>query len=349
MGSSDVLTPTFLSDALGTAVASVEMEAVGTGQVASSIRVTLTYAAGASGPATIVAKVPSDDETSRNTSRALRSYLIETSFYRDLAPHLPVRAPGCFHVSHDPLSDDFVLLLEDLAPAEQGDQIAGCSPTVAAIAVEHLPSLHGPRWGDSSLKDLVWLARSTPDTAAFTSMLVLSLLDLFEQRYADRVDDDILALARRAIPALAEVASADPASWTLQHGDYRLDNLLFATPTGGPAIAVVDWQTVVHGNGVMDLSYFIGAGLTTEDRRHHEKDLVRLYQAGMAAHGVELDWDNLWRDYRRFTMAGLAMAIGASGLVGQTDRGDAMFVAMAQRHGRHALDLEIESVLAPPS
>jgi hypothetical protein len=345
MGSVDVLTPAFLTEALGAPVASIETKAVGTGQVASSVRVTLTYEPGGSGPATVVAKLPSDDDTSRTTSRALRSYLIETSFYRELAPTLPVRAPRCFHVSHDPVTDDFVLLLEDMAPAEQGDQIAGCSPDVAAIAVEHLPLLHGPRWGDPALAQLEWLARTTPDTAAFTTQLLLSLLDLFEERYAGRVDDDIVALARRALPSLAEASMADPASWTVQHGDYRLDNLLFGTGAGTAPIAVVDWQTVVHGSGVLDLSYFIGAGLPTVARRTHEEGLVRSYQQGLATQGVDLAWDHLWREYRRFTMAGLAMAIGASGLVAQTDRGDDMFVTMAQRHGRHALDLEIEAVL----
>lgn len=345
MTTADVLTPAFLSQALGAPVVSIEVTAVGTGQVASSMRVALTYAVGGTGPATVVAKLPSDDPTSRATSAALRSYLIETSFYRDLAPTLGVRSPHCFHVSHDPVSDAFVLLLEDMAPAEQGDQIAGCSSDVAALAVEHLPLLHGSRWADPALKSLDWLARTTPDTAAFTSQLLLSLLDLFEERYSHRVDDDIRALARRAIPLLASASMADPAAWTVQHGDYRLDNLLFGPPGGATPIAVVDWQTVVHGHGVMDLSYFIGAGLTTDDRRRSEEQLVRVYQQGMAAQGVDLKWDHLWREYRRFSMAGLAMAIGASGLVGQTDRGDDMFVTMAQRHGRHALDLEIEEVL----
>ena len=148
------LTPAFLTDALGAEVTDVVATPVGTGQVAESARLELTYAQPDSGPATVVAKLPSDDPTSRNTSQAMQSYLIETSFYRDLAPTLDVRAPACHHVSYEPTTDDFVLLLEDLAPAEQGDQIAGCSLDVAALAVEHLPTLHAPRWGDPALGKL---------------------------------------------------------------------------------------------------------------------------------------------------------------------------------------------------
>ena len=136
----------------------------------------------------MVAKLPSDDPTSRATSQAMQSYLIETSFYAELAPTLRVRAPGCHHVAYDPVTDDFTLLLEDLAPAEQGDQITGCSVDVAALAVGHLPELHAPRWGDPTLRDLAWLHRVTPDRVAFAGAMYLMLLDAFEQRYDGRID-----------------------------------------------------------------------------------------------------------------------------------------------------------------
>jgi hypothetical protein len=334
-----MVTTEWLSEVLGATVASFETTSIGTGQMAISERLTLTYADGASGPAAVVLKRPSDDVRSRMASMATGSYRIETSFYRELAPTLPVRAPVCLFVEHDDATDDFRLLLEDLAPARQGDQIAGCSVDEAVIAVEHLPLLHGPRWGDPSLGDLAWLARTNPEGTANTAAFLLGFLDAWAERYDGRVDEEIVALARRALPAMPDAIMADPSSWTVQHGDYRLDNLLFGTPEGGPAVAVVDWQTVVLGPGIADLSYFIGAGLRTEDRRAHEEDLVRRYQAGLAAQGVELAWDDLWRQYRQFTIAGLAMAIGASMLVEQTERGDEMFMAMANRHGQHALDL----------
>lgn len=339
------LTPAWLTDALGVEVVAAEGRPVGTGQVAESVRLQLTYATPGAGPATLVAKLPSGDPTSRATSEALGSYRIETSFYRDLAPTLRVRAPICRHVTYAPETDDFALLLEDLAPAQQGDQIAGCSPDVAALAVEHLPDLHAPRWGDPTLAALEWLARITPDRVAFAGALYLMLLDGFEERYGDRLDASILDLARRTLARMPAVSLQSPEAWTVQHGDYRLDNLLFGTADGGPPIAVVDWQTVVHGPGIADLSYFLGAGLTTDDRRTHEGALVRSYHQAMAAAGVALEWDDCWHQYRQHTLAGLAMAIGAAMVVGQTERGDEMFLTMARRHGAHALDLEVEAVL----
>ena len=46
---------------------------------------------------------------------------------------------------------DFAILMNDLAPAEQGDQMAGCTPDQAALAVEEAAKLHAPVWDDSTL------------------------------------------------------------------------------------------------------------------------------------------------------------------------------------------------------
>lgn len=341
----DAITPDWLSEVLGAPVRSVTTEMVGTGQMGDSVRLTLDYDGATDRPASLVAKLPALDPTSRATAAAVRSYEIEVSFYRELLPTLPVRAPRCYEARHDPASDDFILLLEDLAPARQGDQLAGCTIDEAHVAVAELPKLHAPRWGDPALESLSWLHRNTDDSAVMTTMLVTGLYDGFRTRYADRLEADVFELCERFIPRLRAYLTARPGAWTVAHGDYRLDNLLFGTDEGGPPVAVVDWQTVAHGPGVADLSYFIGAGLLAADRRAHEDDLVREYHAAMNTAGVDLDWDDCWEQYRRYTFAGLVMAVAASMLVEQTDRGDDMFMAMANRHGRHALDLDAESLL----
>ena len=343
----DAITPEWLTEVLGAPVRSVTTQMVGTGQMGDSVRLTLQYdePSSTTAPASLVAKLPALDPTSRATAAAVRSYEIEVSFYRELAPVLPVRAPRCHLALHDQPSDDFILLLEDLAPARQGDQLAGCSVDEAALAVAELPKLHARRWGDPALASLPWLHRNTDDSAVMTTMLVTGLYDGFRTRYADRLDPEVFELCERFIPQLGAYLTTRPGAWTVAHGDYRLDNLLFGTVEGGPPVAVVDWQTVAHGPGVADLSYFIGAGLLAADRHAHEDELVRDYHTAMNAAGIDLEWNDCWEQYRRYTFAGLVMAVAASMLVEQTDRGDDMFMAMANRHGRHALDLDAESLL----
>lgn len=342
------LSPAALNRALGGGlrgtIVAARVEPIGTGQMADSARVYLTYDRVDAGPATIVAKFPSHDAVSRATASAIRNYEIETSFYRVLAPRLAVRAPRCHHVSYDPATDAFLLLLEDLAPAVAGDQLAGCTADQAALAVAELPRLHAPLWADETLVRYPWFHRASDEARGGTVALYQAVLPGFAERYASRLDPDVLALAERFGTSMPAFQRWMPEPVSVVHGDYRVDNLLFGTSEGGPPVGVVDWQTVYHGAAVTDLAYFLGASLPSEVRRANEVELVRLYREGMAARGVVMDENELWAEYRLFTMSGLLMAVVASMIVQQTDRGDDMFMVMANRHGRHALDLDAEGL-----
>jgi hypothetical protein len=341
------LTPAWLSDALGTDVTDVRVEPVGTGQMCDSVRLHLTHTRPPHElPASIVAKLPAADETSRTTALNLRSYEIEVRFYQLLAPGLPIRTPQILYADIDVTTASFVLLMEDLAPARQGDQLAGCNVEEATVAIDELVKLHAPRWGDPALADFDWLHRD-PESGR---MFMLGMLPLFwngfRERYADRLGADVHEAGDALFANLEAYLTPGDTPLTVVHGDYRLDNLLFGGAGGGVPIAVVDWQTCAHGTAMSDVAYFIGAGLLEGDRRAHEDDLVRRYHDLLLDAGVtDYTWDGCWNDYRRGTWAGLIMAIAASMLVERTERGDDMFMTMAHRHARHALDLDAPALL----
>jgi hypothetical protein len=69
------------------------------------------------------------------------------------------------------------------------------------------------------------------------------------------------------------------------------------------------------------------------------------YRARMGAAGVQYDADTLWHDYRLGSLWGVVMSVIATILAAQTERGDEMLTVMAQRHGRHALDLDARGAL----
>jgi aminoglycoside/choline kinase family phosphotransferase len=311
-----------------------------------SVRLHLTYAPGVDGPPTIIAKLPAADPTSRTTALNLRSYEIEVRFYQQLAPDLPIRTPHILYSDIDVATASFVLLMEDLAPAQQGDQLAGCSVDVAEIAIDELVKLHAPRWGDPKLAEYDWLYRD-PEAGRMFMMGMLPLFwNGFRERYADRLGSDVHEAGGALFSNLERYLSSRDEPTTVVHGDYRLDNLLFGAAGGGTPIAVVDWQTCALGAGLNDVAYFIGAGLQLDDRRAHERDLVRRYHDGLVAAGVTgYGFDRCWTDYRAGTWSGLIMAVAASMLVEQTKRGDEMFMAMAHRHARHALDLDAPALL----
>ncbi|MGD0082415.1 MAG: aminoglycoside phosphotransferase family protein [Acidimicrobiales bacterium] len=331
-------------------VTTVGLTPLGTGQMCDCFRLALGYDRPVDAPATVVAKLPSADETSRATAKALGSYENEVRFYQQLAPELLVRTPTVFHADIDADGAGFVLLLEDLAPARQGDQLAGCTADVAKMAIDELVKLHAPRWDDPSLASLEWLHRDREASQQFLLMLLPGLWDGFRERYVADLGADIHEAGEALFAELEAYLLADTEPWSIVHGDYRLDNLLFDPSSGrvpGRApVAVVDWQTCTHGPALQDVAYFIGAGLHAAERRAVEEDLVRGYHAGLVAGGVHgYDWARCWHDYRRGIWLGLIMAIAASMLVERTERGDQMFLTMAARHARHALDLDSPAVI----
>ncbi|HEV2239526.1 MAG TPA: phosphotransferase [Streptosporangiaceae bacterium] len=341
------LTADFLTQALaghldGGTVTEVDSAPVGTGQVSDSFRLRLTYDSPAALPLTMIAKVPAAAPASRNAARAFRTYEIEASFYGQLAARLPVSLPCCYYAGYEAEPDEYIVLLEDLAPAQPGDQLAGISVDDAAAAIEELAALHAAGWGSPELAALPWLNRSTPEAATLLAGVLLDLYPGFRERYASQVEPGTLALIEDFLPrAPGYLGGADYQPRTIVHGDFRADNLLF----GGLRPVVLDWQTCSYGAAANDLAYFLASSLLVPDRQHHEEGLVRTYHHALTACGVQLSWADCWAGYRRHAFGGIVMDIVAAMVVEQTERGDEMFAAMASRHARHAIDVDALALL----
>lgn len=311
---------------------------VGTGQVGQNVRFTLRYGRG-TGPASIVGKFASDDPESRQTGIALLNYLREVRFYQQLGPTLDIQTPKMLFTDIEPESHDFVLMMEDLAPAQQGDQLRGCGADEAALALAELSRLHGPRWNDPALMTIEWLGGTgEEDGGTVLRGLWDSAFPGFLSRYTQRLGPAEVECARELAGRMERYAGRRTGPRTVTHGDYRLDNMMF----GGPyPLAVVDWQSPGLGLGTADAAYFMGTGLEAPERRACERELVRDYHLRLQEYGVaDYGFEDCWLDYRRSSFAGLVMAVVASMIVGQTARGDEMFMTMARRSAAMALDLD---------
>ncbi|MEM1333157.1 MAG: phosphotransferase [Actinomycetota bacterium] len=349
--SPEQLTSAWFSHLFDADVAGVTARPIGDGLVGMNLRVELDVVAdpGQSCPTSVVVKLPSADPTSRATGVALRNYEREVKFYAELADTVDVRVPQCWFAEHDAETGDFTLVLQDMAPAVQGDQLAGCTPDVARSAVRELARLHGPRWADPSLDQIDWLSRRTPADAGQLRGLWDMFLPGFLDTYRPHMDHEQSALLGEFGPRLESWLDARDGAATVTHGDFRLDNLLVldaassaggAVPADGVVVTAVDWQTPGHGPGAGDLSYFIGAGLLADDRRSLEAELVELYAVELERYEIAIDRGQLWTDYRRGSFGGVVMAVIASQVVGGSDRSEAMFAAMATRHLTQAGDLD---------
>ncbi len=333
-----------MSETLGADVAAVTATRIGDGLVGLNLRVGLEGTDPAV-PASVVVKLPSLDETSRATGIALRNYEREVKFYLHVADTVDIGIPHCHHGEWSEDTGDFVLVLQDMAPAEQGDQVTGCSPAMAVAAVEELAKLHAPRWDDPTLADLDWLGRRTNDDEVAAVVGLWSMfMPGFLATYAPLLSADQRTLLDAFGHRLGAWMTERSGPQTITHGDYRLDNLLFGAGAAGPVVTAVDWQTPGHGPPVADLAYFCGAGLLPAARVTHDRQLVGAYGSALADRGVDTDESWLWEQYRRESFGGVVMAVIASQVVGGSERSEAMFAAMATRHLQHALDLDALSV-----
>ena len=342
----DEISNDWLAATLGQPVGSINgfsATPVGTGQMCDSFRLAIDWKGGQpqGAPATIIAKCPSHDETSRAIAGQLGAYRLETSWYLTLANEVQVPRPHC-HFSTIAENDvDFLLLLGDLAPARQGDQLGGASKAELLAATAAGAALHAPLWNSPRLEPIDWLQRDSRPTI---KAVFPALYEQFKERYATRLSSDVLALGTALTARMDRYLDREASAYSLQHGDFRVDNILFAP--GASAAYVVDWQTLARGSGAFDIAYLIGTSTADAKRRAaDEPEIFESWLAGLRAGGVTPDAAALWQDYRVGAFSGFVMAVFASMNVERTERGDEMFAVMAERPAQQAIDLDSLALL----
>ncbi|MCB2087085.1 MAG: phosphotransferase [Sphingomonadaceae bacterium] len=336
----DAVTTAWLGDVLGRAVSHVEWQAIGTGQVGDSVRFALEYA-GEAGPATLAAKFPAADETSRNTAAMFGLYRKEVEFYRQVAAKLSVRVPQVHFAEVDASGGDFILLFEDLGPARGGNQIAGCTLADAEAGIRQAAAIHAPSMGNRTMLDAGWL-QPPPGLGERVSAMYEQAQAIFRERYADTLEPELMRVCEELAEARELWFLRDEPPQRLIHGDFRLDNMLFDIKGGAEEIAVLDWQTVALGNPMVDVGYFLGCGIGNDLRRQHEGELLDLYCSEMTRRGVSLSREAVWDDYVVGALHGVSTAVFSAAFVERTERGDANFLSMAR--GACGLALEHGSI-----
>ena len=316
---------------------------VGTGQMADTVRLAVDYEPAGTGPATVVGKFASTDPNSRAASKLVRCYEIEVAVYNEMAPVPGV--PEHYFAAWDAEADFFTLLLSDVAPCTQGNDIEGCDERVAAEAMKRLAKIHAYAWDAPEHAAREWLNRVSPENTANVIAIITMTAPSFFERFAKHLDPEHQALVERAIPFVARIVEAYDGPRTLAHGDYRLDNMLF--PEGSETPMIVDWQTAAWGPPAADVALFLGGSLTTEARRAHWGELLDVYHQELVASGItSYSREQLEHDVRLSAFGGAVMSVMSAILVVQTERGDAMFAELFRRHAQHAIDVDAESLLA---
>ena len=132
-------------------------------------------------------------------------------------------------------------------------------------------------------------------------------------------------------PAAPLAPAPVPAAPGLVHGDYRLDNVMYAPADPARIVAVIDWEMCTIGDPLCDLGLLCvywaddsseaaartlhGRAITVEDGFSKRKDLLRDYAAGTQRDLGSLDWYIALGAYK---LAIIAEGITARFLMGMT-------------------------------
>jgi hypothetical protein len=280
-------------------------------------------------PPSVIVKVPTQVPENFAAGDALRSYEREIVVYQSLRSTLGVPMPAYHFGAMDPdpapwmqrviflLFDHlsirginwvisqfleisgkskrrYVLVIEDIADARPPTQQLGGSLDDARQSLVVLARFHAANWMRADVTESyphIWSVDTVPRVGQAS---FVRNRDAFAERFGPVLPDGMLARLddiQARVPQLCSSLAAEP--WTLLHGDFRLDNVLFR-PNGDTV--VLDFQGLGFGRPAVDVAYFITTALTAEHRDEEER-LLRTYHDALVAAGVTTyAFDDLVRD-----------------------------------------------------
>lgn len=318
-------------------VAAVESQLFGTGKMGDNARFTLTYEGKpGSAPATLVGKFPAADATARAMAGAQGAYYNESSFYSEVAPRTRIKTPKIYFNTVNEARDSFVILMQDMAPAEVGDQFIGENRHHTELALKEAAQLAAAFYDQPEMGDLDYvMATARDDGGAFGEALLQEYWPQFLDRFGHSLNSDCRAFGDLYVQNHCHFVTRFAGPRTLAHGDFRSENILFNETSA----TVVDWQTLGESSALTDAAYFIGGSLTLDNRRNWERELVEFYRVSLADAGVELATAACWEQYREYAMHALLITVLGASFSEPGERSDRMFTTMIQRHLQQCVDL----------
>ncbi|MCL9759100.1 phosphotransferase [Frankia sp. AiPa1] len=302
------LTPGWMTAALAPAFPGAVIESVEISDVVdgtnSRARVGLCYAAG-KGPQRVFVK-REGRVLHRLALTALGAREAEARLVHSGA-ELPLEHPAFYAAAVDRRRLATIMVMEDvtLRDAQPNDATAALSAEQVRDGLLGLARLHAAYWARPLPEELAF-ARPWRLDAVWAPVSWLSITRALRVLRAGGhhrlipggVDAGVV---ERGFRGWAVIASAQPR--TLLHGDPHVGNT-YRLPGGGTGF--YDWQLTRTGIWAHDVGYFLVSGLSVEDRRTHERELLHAYLSELAARGVPApDPTEAWELHRRTPVFGL--------------------------------------------
>jgi len=221
----------------------------------------------------------------------INSLITEAHVYRDLLPHLDVRAPRAYYCGVDDATNRGLIVMDDIEAlggrflgAHEPYSVETCRDSLSQLAAVHAGTWHDPRW------DVEWLAPRVESMASFFPT------DTLQGLVDDGRGPELPAVLRDAAvlqAAMARTAEVPPTC--VLHGDTHSGN---AYLDAEGRVCWLDWQVTQRGHWSIDVSYHLGTVLDIETRRAHESELLAHYLDELGSHGVDAPtFDEGWERY----------------------------------------------------
>ena len=271
-------------------------------------------------PASVIVKVPSKLPLNRSLGEGLQLYEREVIAYEKLSSNMGLPMPNVLYsamdddptpwldsvinflfsrlplggvswltvkflelASKNPRLRRYVLVLEDIADARPPSQVEGGSLDDALISLATLAKFHAHHWMNEesiAVSDRIWALNRLPKVSQAS---YARNREEFIGRFGEIVGDEKMRViddTQDRLEDLLAPLAQDP--WTLLHGDYRLDNIMFR-PNG--EIVVIDYQLLSKGRPGWDVAYFITTALSA-DYKSEEETMLKHYHETLLRAGI---------------------------------------------------------------
>lgn len=327
----------------------IENLGAGVGILGEVARLHLAYAEGEKGPATMVAKCQSMAAENVFIATLMGFYQREVNFYRQIANNVPMRVPTPYIVAADPTGAPFVLVMEEIVGSRCPNQIEGITVRDAENIIDTVASLHARFWNTDALFALDWLPPMNNPLYKGAKDLAIAKWDGFQERFAAKVDPQLLDTIGRLIPKYPELLDwwIEQGHPTFTHTDCRAENYLFGGSSGESTITMIDFQLCTRHVGAWDIANLLAGSLTPQTRRVNETALVERYHRNIVQAGIEgYDLDTCWRHYRASLLQQAFASVVVSDLDPSNERGADLLEQLFLRPWLAAADHDVESFLS---
>lgn len=364
------LTPDWLGTALGWPIRTAVQQVLGQGQgfLGDIIRLKLDCSDDAA-PATVIAKLPK--KANRAMGEMLGVYEREVLFFRELGTDFPVRIPRVYFCHYDSdvgserqkeilavcdglprflspaigllgmkiaaaKSRRYLIIMEDLAEFEPGDQLDGADVETCARVLERFAPAHAHFWGGADLADRFWLLPMDID-GRMREYMYRRTLNQFRAEASEFLRPFVDWLGANLARLTRTLAAEAPT--TLVHNDLRLDNVCF----NGTDCAFLDWQLLRSGPAAYDVAYFLGSALSEDASHDEEMGILERYHAALRPPDYQLD--RFVRDYQRGLVLSLAAVVPHEDIAIDAGRGQSMMARWRRRLESRLRRVDLDSLL----